>query len=75
MAGYRALCLALALAAPTLAAGQEPGLNIELNRMDARGEGCRVHVVVTNKDKVAYTGFVVATGHPVDFVIPRELLD
>ena len=54
MAGYRALCLALALAAPTLGFGQETGMSIELNRMDARGEGCRVHVVVSNKAKVTY---------------------
>ncbi len=59
MTGYRALGLALALTAPTLAVGQESGMNIELNRMDVRGEGCRVHVVVTNKAKVTYTGFAL----------------
>ena len=59
MAGYRALCFVLALAAPALVTGQEPAIDVELNRMDVRGEGCRVHVVVTNKGKVTYTGFAL----------------
>ena len=63
MARLRKLCWAvlvtISLSCSSYASASEPGLTIELNRLDTRGEGCRVHVVVTNKGQVTYTGFAL----------------
>lgn len=43
------VCLVAALATPTQGAPTEGRLGIELNRLEASGESCRVYIVMANK--------------------------
>ena len=50
--------LSIALAATLPPAGAETGqLHVELNRLEERGDGCRVHLVLENKSPRAYTSY------------------
>ncbi len=50
--------LSMALAATLPPAGAETGqLHVELNRLEERGDGCRVHLVLENKSPRAYTSY------------------
>jgi len=50
--------LSIALAATLPPAGAETGqLHVELNRLEERGDACRVHLVLENKSPRAYTSY------------------
>lgn len=50
--------LSIALAATLPPAAAETGqLHVELNRLEERGDGCRVHLVLENKSPRAYTSY------------------
>jgi hypothetical protein len=47
----------LLVAMPPLAYAQGDGMHIELNRLEERGAGCRVHLVLENASPQAYTSY------------------
>jgi len=47
----------LLVAMPPLAHAQDNELHIELNRLEERGAGCRVHLVLENTSSQAYTSY------------------
>jgi hypothetical protein len=50
-----ALLSSAVLSGPTLAAPE--GIQIELNRLEDQGAGCRAYLVIANPGPVSYTGF------------------
>jgi hypothetical protein len=56
-AGFSGLLWMLLVAMPPLAHAQGNGLHIELNRLEERGAGCRVHLVLENASPQAYTSY------------------
>jgi hypothetical protein len=56
-AGVSGLLWMLLVAMPPLAYAQGDGMHIELNRLEERGAGCRVHLVLENASPQAYTSY------------------
>lgn len=57
VAAISALLLAAQALTPGMATAAGESLHVELNRLEARDEGCRVHLVLENASPLAYTRY------------------